>query len=131
MTNLEMSLSLNSCTYGHSVSTVFREVRLHSETSPYLLFVPGTATVQPSSSCSGSVFKFTGQAAVVLHRNSYTHTPPGRSSGTYSCDVRQRLMTRCAFHKSNPSSVPQGIVDSYSTLPWVTWEAVTVVESIP
>jgi len=23
------------------------------------------------------------------------------------------------------------IVDSYSTLPWVTWEAVTVVEGIP
>ena len=29
-----------------------------------------------------------------------------------------------ASHKSNPSSVPWGIVDSYSTLPWVTWEAV-------
>jgi len=26
-----------------------------------------------------------------------------------------------AFHKSNPSSVPRGIVDSYSTLPWATW----------
>jgi len=34
-------------------------------------------------------------------------------------------------HKSNPSSVPQGIVDSYSTLPWVMWEAVTVMEGIP
>jgi hypothetical protein len=36
-----------------------------------------------------------------------------------------------ASHKSNPSFVPQGIVDSYSTLPWVMWEAVTVVEGIP
>jgi len=36
-----------------------------------------------------------------------------------------------ASHKSNPSSVLRGIVDSYSTLPWVTWEAVTFVEGIP
>jgi len=36
-----------------------------------------------------------------------------------------------ASHKSNPSSVPQGIVDLYSTLPWVMWEAVTVVEGTP
>jgi len=34
-------------------------------------------------------------------------------------------------HKSNPSFVPQGIVDSYSTLPWVVCKMVTVVESIP
>jgi len=27
--------------------------------------------------------------------------------------------------------LPRGIVDSYSTLPWVTWEEVTVVEGIP
>jgi len=33
-------------------------------------------------------------------------------------------------HKPNPSSVPRGTVDSYSTLPWVMWEAVTVVEGI-
>jgi len=36
-----------------------------------------------------------------------------------------------ASHKSRPSSVPRGIVDSYSILPWVTWEAVTFVEGIP
>jgi len=36
-----------------------------------------------------------------------------------------------ASHKSNPSSVPQVIVDLYSTLPWVTWEVVTVVEGTP
>jgi len=36
-----------------------------------------------------------------------------------------------ASHKSKPSSLPQGTVDSYSTPPWVTWEAVTVVEGIP
>jgi hypothetical protein len=35
-----------------------------------------------------------------------------------------------ASHKSNPSSIPWGIVDSYPTLPWVTWEAVIVVEGI-
>ena len=35
-----------------------------------------------------------------------------------------------ASHKSNPSSVPRGIADLYSTLRWVTWEAVTVVEGI-
>jgi hypothetical protein len=33
-------------------------------------------------------------------------------------------------YKSNPSSASQGIGDSYCTLPWVTWEAVTVVEGI-
>jgi hypothetical protein len=33
-----------------------------------------------------------------------------------------------ASHKTNPSSIPQGTVDSYSTLPWVTWKVVTVVE---
>jgi hypothetical protein len=36
-----------------------------------------------------------------------------------------------ASHKSNPLSVPRGIADSYSTLPWLTWEAVTGVEGIP
>jgi hypothetical protein len=34
-------------------------------------------------------------------------------------------------HESNPSFVPRGIIGSYSALPWVTWEAVTVVEGIP
>jgi hypothetical protein len=49
------------------------------------------------------------------------------------------VMTSClllmhssaASHKPNRSSVPRGIADSYSTLPWVTREAVTVVEGIP
>jgi len=36
-----------------------------------------------------------------------------------------------AYHKSNPSSVTRGIVHSYSSVPWVTWEAVTVVEGTP
>jgi predicted branched-subunit amino acid permease len=36
-----------------------------------------------------------------------------------------------ASRKSNPSFIPQGYVDSYSTLPWVTWEMVTGVEGIP
>ena len=36
-----------------------------------------------------------------------------------------------ASHKSKPSSLLRGIVDSYSALPWVTWEAVTFVEDIP
>jgi len=35
------------------------------------------------------------------------------------------------YHKSKPSSVPWGIVDLYSALPWVTWEAVKFVEGIP
>ena len=38
--------------------------------------------------------------------------------------------TVCASHKSNPSSVPWGIIDSYCTLPRVTWEAVTFVEGV-
>jgi len=42
-----------------------------------------------------------------------------------------RLNAAYTSHKSNPSSIPQGIVDSHSTLPSVTWEAVTVVEGIP
>jgi hypothetical protein len=36
-----------------------------------------------------------------------------------------------ASHKNNPSSLPRGIVDSYSTPPWITWEDVTSVEVIP
>ena len=44
--------------------------------------------------------------------------------------ISSKLYNGFASHKANPSSVPQGIVDSYSTLPWVTWEAETVVESI-
>ena len=36
-----------------------------------------------------------------------------------------------ACHNSNHSSVPRGIIDSYCVLPWVMWEAVTVVEGIP
>jgi hypothetical protein len=35
-----------------------------------------------------------------------------------------------ASHKSNPSAVPHSYVHSYSTLPWVMWEAVTGVEGI-
>ena len=42
-----------------------------------------------------------------------------------------RLTYYSASHKSNPLSVPRGIVDSYSTLLWVMWGAVTVVEGIP
>jgi len=45
--------------------------------------------------------------------------------------ICKRLPSIVASHKSNPSFVPQGVVDSYSTLPWVTWEAVTGVEGIP
>ena len=51
---------------------------------------------------------------------------------TMNCQpVALSQYTESTSHKSNPSSVLQGIVDSYSTLPWVTWEAVTVVEGIP
>ena len=35
-----------------------------------------------------------------------------------------------ASYKSNSLSVPPGIIDSYSTVPWVMWEAVTVVDGI-
>jgi hypothetical protein len=35
-----------------------------------------------------------------------------------------------ASHKSNPLSVPWGIMDSYSIVHWVIWEAVTIVEGI-
>ena len=41
------------------------------------------------------------------------------------------LLPGTASHISNPSSVTRCVVDSYSTLPWVTWEAVTVVEGTP
>ena len=41
------------------------------------------------------------------------------------------MMPVAVSNKSNPSSVPRGIIDSYSALPWVMWEAVTVVEGIP
>jgi len=34
-------------------------------------------------------------------------------------------------HKSNPLSILQSYVDTYSTLPWVMWEAVPGVEGIP
>jgi len=34
-------------------------------------------------------------------------------------------------HKSNPSSVPRGIIGSYCTVTCVAWEAVTVVEGYP
>ena len=36
-----------------------------------------------------------------------------------------------ASHKSKTLSVPQSYVDSYCTLPWVTWEAVTGVVGYP
>jgi len=33
-------------------------------------------------------------------------------------------------HKCNPSSIPQGYMDSHSTLPWFTWEVVTGVKAL-
>ena len=36
-----------------------------------------------------------------------------------------------ASHTPKPSSVPQGYVDSYSTLPWLTWKAVTGMQGYP
>ena len=45
--------------------------------------------------------------------------------------TKGKVHPRTASHKSNPSSVPRCMVDSYSTIPWVTWEAVIVVEGIP
>jgi hypothetical protein len=47
------------------------------------------------------------------------------------CSYRSMTNHLSASHKANPSSELQGIVDSYSTIPWVTWEAVTVVEGTP
>jgi hypothetical protein len=38
---------------------------------------------------------------------------------------------KLAFHKANPLSELCGIVDSYTTILWVMWEAVTVVEGTP
>jgi len=46
--------------------------------------------------------------------------------------MSDKLLTHTfASHKSNLSSIPQGIRDSYSTVPSVMWKAVTVVEGIP
>jgi hypothetical protein len=41
------------------------------------------------------------------------------------------LVSAGVSHKSNPSSVPQGIIGLYGTVTCVTWEAVTVVEGYP
>jgi len=53
-------------------------------------------------------------------------------SRIFSWDKFCNILLYCkgAFHKSNPSSFPRGIVDLYCTVPWVTWEAATVVEVI-
>ena len=51
--------------------------------------------------------------------------------GFYYVYVKMQYNNTIVSHKSNPLSVLRGIVDSYSTLPWVTWEVVTVVEGIP
>jgi len=49
---------------------------------------------------------------------------------SYNPDQQDSSKPQEVSHLSNPSSVPQGILDSYSTLPWVTWEVVTFVEVI-
>jgi hypothetical protein len=46
-------------------------------------------------------------------------------------ETKREVKDKQASHKSNPSSVPQGCVDSYSTLPCVTCEAVTCVKVVP
>jgi len=48
--------------------------------------------------------------------------------GRYSSNIYIHLTLYIASHKSNPLSIPQGYVDSYSTLPWVMREVVTGVE---
>jgi hypothetical protein len=45
--------------------------------------------------------------------------------------TKRKVHPRTASHTSNPSPVPRCIVDSYLILPWVTWEAVTVVVGMP
>ena len=45
--------------------------------------------------------------------------------------INNRPCCRVASHTSNLSIVLRGIVDSYSTLPLVTWKRVTIVEVIP
>ena len=45
--------------------------------------------------------------------------------------TKYMVMSRDASHESKPSSVTQGYLDSYSTLPGITWEAVTVLEGYP
>ena len=57
------------------------------------------------------------------------HTPVESRSVQWSRTAGHSTAT--ASHKSNPSSVPRGIVHSYSTLPWVMWQSVTVVEGVP
>jgi hypothetical protein len=48
--------------------------------------------------------------------------------GRYGSIIYIHLTLRVPSHKSNPSSVAQGYVDSHSTLPWVMKEVVTGVE---
>ena len=50
---------------------------------------------------------------------------------TWTKPGRRWQLTACAFHKSKPLSIRKGYVDSYSTLPWIKWEAVTGVEVYP
>jgi len=70
---------------------------------------------------------------VIIKITIFWVTIPCNLVNIYGCFRLQILHHSPSYssHKSNTSSVPQGIVDSYSTLPWVTWEAVTVVEGTP
>ena len=54
-----------------------------------------------------------------------------KTCGRYSASICVHLTLCIASHKSNPSSVPQSYLDSYSTLPSVTRKAVTGVEGYP
>jgi len=70
----------------------------------------------------------------VLYMNLGTKRLRGRPRNRWQDEVREdgRLVGgKGSSHKSNPSSVLWDIMDSYSSLLWVTWEVVTFVEGIP
>jgi len=81
----------------------------------------------------------------LLSPNTESELPQLYTDETSLCNISLHLTTDLITHtvissnnkaihaspKSNPSSLPQGYLDLYSSLPWVMWEAVTGVEGIP
>ena len=125
------SLSASSCSF-HSITLSFT---LHAYVwLPVLSAIPLHAGVLGYVFCPilmpPQILQQSATSAGLEWSVTQPPLPHSRNNRFTAVCVDENNLYDIASHKANPSSVPWGIMDSYCTLPWVTWEAVTILEGI-